>query len=30
MMSVGFKQILVAINDGGDKGSFLDLKDYAG
>lgn len=30
LMSIGFKQILIVVNDGSGKGSFIDLKDYAG
>lgn len=30
LMSIGFKQILIVVNDGSGSGSFLDLKDYAG
>lgn len=30
LMSIGFKQILIVVNDGSGRGSFLDLKDYAG
>lgn len=29
LMSIGFKQIIVAINDGSGQGYFTDLKDYA-
>jgi len=30
LMSIGFKQILTVVNNGSGKGSFIDLKDYAG